>query len=474
MNSQSTSDFESSEESLAPATRRILLWAAPLLGVLVFLLIDAAMPIRQVAGLTVWMAIWWLTSAVPAPVTALLPLLLLPSLGVLDSKAVAQSYGHELILLLAGGFMLSQALEHTGAHRRLAMWMLKLTGASSGRALLAGFILATGVLSMWISNTATALMMMPVALAILEHYPDRRLSAPLILAIAYAASLGGMGSPIGTPPNLVFMGVYEQTTGTRIGFMQWLSFGIPLLLLTLPLLWLWLGRGLRNAPAATLPELGPISRAETRVLWVFLIIACAWIFRSEPFGGYSALLALPGINDASIALAGVVAMCLIPDGRGGTLLSWQRAERIPWGALLVFAGGICLAEGFARSGLSDLVAQQLTGLSALPVWLLLLLICLSVTILSEIASNTATAVLLMPILAATATANGLDPALLMLPAALAASLGFMLPVATAPNAVAFGTGLISSRRMLREGWVVDLMGVLVLATVSYMVFAPSA
>jgi len=324
---------------------------------------------------------------------------------------------------------------------------------------------------MWISNTAAALMLMPVAMAILERYPDRRLHVPLILGIAYAASLGGMGSPIGTPPNLVFMNAYEQTTGNRIGFMQWLSWGIPLLILSLPVLWLWLGRNLRGAPGATLPDIGPMHVAERRVLLVFGLIVMAWVFRTEPFGGWSQWLGVPKVNDAAIALLGVMVLCLVPDNRGGTLLTWQRAERIPWGALLVFAGGIALAQAFSTSGLSDLIALQLGNLGQLPLPLLILALCAGVTLLSEIASNTATAVLLMPILAATAVQNQIDPALLMLPAALAASLGFMLPVATAPNTVAYATGVVSNRRMLREGWFMDLAGIIILTCVCYVVFS---
>lgn len=453
--------------------QRLALFAGPLLGLLSYFLVAAGGESHVLAAtvaLTAWCATWWVLEPVKAPVTALLPLAALPMLGVLDAKEVAQSYGHELILLLGGGFMLSRALERSGAHRRLALRMVRAFGGRSGRHLLYGFIAATGVISMWISNTATTLLMLPVAMAILETYPDRRLHAPLILAIAYAASIGGLGTPIGSPPNLVFMQVYEQTTGVRYGFLDWMAIGVPVLLLFLPLLGLWLGRGLAGAPAAALPESGPWTPGEKRVMAVFALTAAAWIFRSEPYGGWSAALGVPGASDASIALLAVVVLCVLPDGKGSRLLDWETAEKVPWGALVLFGGGIALAQAFQTSGLSDKLAGSLAGLAALPLPLLLVGIVGSVVLMSEVASNTATAVLLMPILAATAKAVGVDPALFMFPAVLAASVGFMLPVATAPNAIAYGSGHVTAKNMLREGVVLDLIGVVVLSAVCYVAF----
>src|SRR5688500_18183040 len=343
--------------------RRASLWFAPLLAAAAGLAAwqGGAAPLlaATVAG-TVWCALWWIVEPVAAPVTALLPLAVFPLLGVLDAKQVAQSYGHELILLLGGGFMLSRALERSGAHRRLALGMVRAFGGGSGRHLLWGFIAATGAISMWISNTATTLLMLPVALAILEAYPDRRLHAPLILAIAYAASIGGLGTPIGSPPNLVFMQVYADVTGTRYGFLDWMTIGVPVRLASLPLLGLWLGRHRGGAPAAVLPETGRWTSGEKRVVTVFAITALAWIFRSEPFGGWSALLGVPGANDASVALLAVIVLCVIPDGKGSRLLDWETAERVPWGALVLFGGGIALAAAFQNSGLSDRLAASLS------------------------------------------------------------------------------------------------------------------
>ncbi|MBK6726941.1 MAG: SLC13/DASS family transporter [Xanthomonadales bacterium] len=422
-------------------------------------------------GCLVWIALWWLFEPVPAAFTAMIPLSVLPMAGVITPKQVAEAFGNELILLLMGGFMMAAALERNHAHRRLALGMVRLFGGRSGRHLLWGFVFATALASMWISNTAATLMMLPVAMAVLEDYQDQRLRVPLVLGIAYAASIGGWGTPIGTPPNLVFMQAYEQATGTRMGFLEWMRFGVPIMLIFLPLLALWLGRQLRDAPAAAVPQLGPWQTGEQRVLVVFALIVAAWVFRSEPYGGWSALAGLPAVSDASIALVGVLLMAIVPDGRGSALIDWPTAERVPWAALVLFAGGIALATAFQSSGLGERIALALGGLREWPPRLLIVGVCLVVTLLSEIASNTATAVLLMPILAATASASGIDPALLMVPAVLAASCGFMLPVATAPNLVAYGTGMVPLRRMLREGAVLDLIGVAVLSGVCIVYFS---
>ncbi len=455
-----------------PVIRRWALLVGPLAAITLGLWLWAggnSPALAITSGLLVWVAVWWLTEPVPAPLTSMLPLALLPAVGVLTPAQVAESVGNELILLLMGGFMLAVALEQNGAHRRLALLMVHLFGGSNGRRLLFGFGFATAGISMWISNTAATLMMLPVAMAICETYPDKRLRVPLILTIAYAASIGGWGTPIGTPPNLVFMRVYQETTGAKFDFFEWMKIGVPTILVMIPLLCFWLGRRLGHSPRATLPPMGPWTIGERRVLWVFGAVVLLWVFRSTPYGGWNALLGL-GANDASVAILGVIAMGLIGNGIGGRLLSWQAAERIPWGALLLFAGGIALATAFEKSGLGALLAQNLTGLKVLPTWALILGVVAGITVLSEVASNTATAVLLMPILAATAKATGIDPALLMFPAVLAASCGFMLPVATAPNLVAYGSGYVPLRRMIREGAVLDVIGVLVLSLICWIAF----
>lgn len=455
-----------------PSVRAIALWAGPAIALAAALSLaragfggDTAV-VAFVAALCV---VWWVFEPIPIPVTSLLPLAVLPLLGVLTPAEVGQAYGSPLILLLLGGFLLSKAMEHSGAHRRIAMGMVRLVGASSGRRLVLGFMVASAALSMWISNTATTLMLLPVVLAVLDASEHKaELAVPLLLGVAYAASVGGMGTPIGTPPNLIFMQIYEQTTGEAIGFTRWMSWALPVVFLMIPCMALLLTRHLRGAVAVELPEQGPWRTRERRVMLVFGLTALAWITRSEPFGGWSAWLDLPQANDASVALLAVLAMFLIPDGRGHRLLTWERANTIPWGVLLLFAGGICLAKGFVNSGLSDLMGAWLSGMTAIPTFALLLLICLAVSFMTETTSNTASTTLLMPVLAAAAVAAGIAPELIMVPAAMSASCAFMLPVATAPNSVVFGSGLIRTARMAREGFLLNLLGAVVISSVCYI------
>jgi len=424
--------------------------------------------ISAVGFVAVLCIIWWVFEPIPIPVTSLLPLAILPLLGVLTPAEVGQAYGSPLILLLLGGFLLSKAMEHSGAHRRIAIGMANLFGASSGRRLIMGFMTAAAVLSMWISNTATTLMLLPVALAVLDATREReKLAAPLLLGIAYAASVGGLGTPIGTPPNLIFMQVYEQTTGQAISFTRWMSWALPVVVLMVPAMAVILTRNMRGTLAVQLPDVGAWRIEERRVMVVFGLTALAWVTRSEPFGGWKTWLDLPQANDASVALLAVVLMFIIPNGKGQRLLSWERASTIPWGVLLLFSGGICLAKGFVNSGLSDLMGQWLAGMTRIPLYALIAIICLVVTFMTEATSNTASTTLLMPVLAAAALAAGIAPELIMVPAAMSASCAFMLPVATAPNSVVFGSGLVSTSRMAREGVLLNLLGAAVISVVCF-------
>ena len=420
------------------------------------------------ASITLLCALWWVFEPVPIPFTSLLPLALFPLLGVLTPAQVGQSFGSPLILLLLGGFMLSTAMADSGAHRRIALYMVNLFGGGSARGLVLGFMAAAAVLSMWISNTATTLMLLPVALAVLEQ-TERKLAIPLLLGIAYAASIGGLGTPIGTPPNLIFMQVHLDQFGHTPSFPQWMSWGIPVVILLVPLAGLWLTRGVKLSFPVQLPEVGAWRSSEKRVLIIFSLTALCWITRQAPFGGWSGWLNLPQANDASVALIAVILMAALPNGEGGRLLRWEAASKIPWGVLLLFAGGIAIANAFIQSGLADIIAAQLSGIANLPTWLLILTMCLSVTFLTEVTSNTATASLLMPLLAATATATGIDAMLLMVPAALSASCAFMLPVATAPNAIVFGSGRIRVKEMARAGFVLNLIGAVVITAVSLLI-----
>ena len=421
------------------------------------------------AAITLLCAIWWIFEPIPIPFTSLIPLALFPLLGILTPNQVAQAYGSQLILLLLGGFMISTAMADSGAHRRIALHMVNVFGGGSARGLVLGFMTASAVLSMWISNTATTLMLLPVALAVLER-ADRKLAIPLLLGVAYAASIGGLGTPIGTPPNLIFMQVYGDQFGQTPSFPQWMSWGLPVVILMVPITGLWLTRGVSLSHAVKLPPVGQWTAAEKRVLSLFTLTAVLWITRQAPFGGWSQWLGLPTANDASVALLAVIVMAIVPDGDGGRLLKWEAAAKIPWGVLLLFGGGIAIASAFMHSGLADHVASQLGVLAALPVWLMIILICLIVTFLTEVTSNTATASLLMPLLAAASVATDIDPYLLMIPAAMSASCAFMLPVATAPNAVIYGSGQVTIKDMARAGFVLNLAGAVVISIVCYLFF----
>ena len=435
---------------LGPALALVVGFAAPASG----LSAEAGITL----AVTLICVIWWVFEPIPIPVTSLLPLAALPLSGVLTQKQVSQAYGHQLVLLLLGGFILSTAMEKSGAHRRVALTMVRAFGGSSSRSLVFGFMTAAAVLSMWISNTATTLMLLPVALATLERAKDPNLSVPLLLGIAYAASLGGVGTPIGTPPNLIFMGIYESSTGTTIGFTTWMSWALPVVLIFLPLMALWLTRGLTRSGGIDLPQVGAWRTEERRVFTVFAATAVAWVTRTEPFGGWTALFGLPYSNDAIVAFFAVIAMFVTPNGKGGRLLDWESAQRIPWGMLILFGGGIAIAGAFESSGLSAAIGESLADLRHLHLFLLMLCICLAVTFLTEATSNTATTSLLMPILLATAVGAAMDPRLFMVPAAMSASCAFMLPVATAPNVIMFSTERFTVDRMVREGLALNLMG----------------
>jgi sodium-dependent dicarboxylate transporter 2/3/5 len=453
--------------------RRIALIAGPTLAFVLGLGLDAlGQPagICWTAAVTLLCAIWWISEAIPIPVTGLIPLAVFPLVGVLTPNEVGQAYGSPLILLYLGGFMLSMAMEKSGAHRRLALGMVNLFGGG-GRAVVFGFMVAAASLSMWISNTATSLMLLPIALAALENAQDRRLKTALLLGVAYGCNVGGIGTPVGTPPNLIFMQVYEDTTGIALSFLDWMRWGIPVVVLFVPLIGFWLTRNLGESERLELPEVGAWRPEERRTLIIFALTAVAWITRGDPFGGWSAWLNLPQANDASVALLAVAALFLTPNGKGDKLLDWDTAVRIPWGILILFSGGICIASAFVSSGISQIIGEALAALSGFPSLLLLVGICLAVTFLTEITSNTATTALLMPVLAAAAVGAGVDPRLLMIPAAMSASCAFMLPVATGPNAVIFASGHVSIKSMFTEGLALNFIGAAVITAVCFVALA---
>jgi sodium-dependent dicarboxylate transporter 2/3/5 len=458
---------------MTPQLKRLSLFVGPAAALALTLSMMAmgwAQQGAMAAGLTLLCALWWIFEPIPIPATSMIPLGVFPLLGILDGKQVAQAYGDPLILLLMGGAMLSKAMEKSGAHRRLALLMVNFFGAQDQRRLVFGFMVASAVLSMWVSNTATTLMLLPVAYAVLEsnNSASKKLAVPLFLGIAYASSIGGLGTPIGSPPNVVFLKIYAEATGVNIGFGQWMLWALPVVLLMIPLAGLWMTRNLDRGEPLLLPEVGDWRTEEVRVLVLFALTALAWITLREPAGGWSGWLNVPSANYAAVALTSVVLMFVLPNGSGGKLLDWESASSIHWGVLLLFAGGIAIAKAFAVTGISEAIGQSLSGVTRLSIIGIIAIVALSVTFLTEITSNTATTTLLMPILAAASLGAGFEPAILMLPAALSASCAFMLPVATAHNAIVFGTGKMTVEQMVREGFTLNLIGVTVITAVVYL------
>jgi sodium-dependent dicarboxylate transporter 2/3/5 len=419
-------------------------------------------------AITTLCSIWWMTEAIPIPATSLIPLAVFPLLGVLDSKATAACYGDNLVLMFLGGFMLSAAMEKSGAHLRLAMGMVRLVGVSSGRRVVLGFMIAAAFVSMWVSNAATTMMMMPVVLALLKQArQSERLAAPLLLGIAYASSIGGMATPIGSPPNGVFMGQYARLAGEQHAwtFLQWMKLALPVTLVLLPACWWCLTRAVSGPLDLQMPPLGPMRSEEKRVLALFVAAGLLWVFRTDPAGGWSGWLLgdhAAMISDATVGLLVAMALFLVPGGQGQALLDWKTAESIPWGVLILFGGGLAISQAFEQSGVSRAVGLAMSGLEGMPVPVMVLLVCVVVKILTEVASNTAMATLMMPILHAAATAMKIEPAILMAPAAMTASCAFMLPAGTPPNAIVFSSGLISLRRMAGEGLLISVVSVVVI------------
>ena len=460
-----------------PRAQRIALYAGPALGAVVLGLLNAQgldPKASWTAAVTVLCAVWWVFEPISMPATALIPFAAFPLTGVLSHTEVARSYGHTLVLLMLGGAIISTAMEKSRAHRRVALGMVHLVGGTGGPRLVLGFLLASAALSMWISNTATAVMLLPVALAVLEYHGDqsRRLAMPLLLAVAYGASIGGSATPIGTPPNVIMMGQYEQATGETITFVGWMRVGVPFVLVMLPIVWLWLTRGMTAMQGTALPKLGEWRPDERRVLMVFAVAAVAWCTRSAPFGGWGSLIGAAGtVGDSTVALTAVVALFLLPSGtpEGGRLLDWETARRIPWGVFIMIGGGLAIGQAFNGSGLSEDMGQALAPLTSLPLWGMIAVVCLFSTFLTEITSNTAVASIIMPVLAGAAVAAGIDPWLLMVPATMALNWAFMLPVAAAPNAIVYGPGHFTTAEMAREGVWLNLMGTVVITILSLWV-----
>lgn len=427
-------------------------------------------------GLALWMAIWWLTEAVSIAATALLPLVFFPLFCEISMADTSKAYAHPYVFLFLGGFLLALAIEKWSLHKRLALHIILLVGTEP-RKLILGFMLATACLSMWISNTAATVMMLPIALAVIQHQKEKTSSATygviLMLAIAYAASIGGMSTLIGSPPNLVMAGIVKQNYGLELSFFDWFMFAFPLSALLLISAWWYLTRSLKGVDIRPdtgsseeirkeLSELGPMGAEEKKLAVVFLLMAFLWTFRS-----FFLVKWIPALDDSLIAIAGGLLLFVLP-ARGNTrLLDWGDTRELPWGILLLFGGGMALADGFDQSGLAAWIGQQLTFLQLLPFWLILVLLILSVNFLTEITSNLATTAMLLPIVATMSDSLGVHPYFLLFGTTLAASCAFMLPVATPPNALVFGSGLISMKEMIKYGFWFNLISVVILSVLCY-------
>lgn len=467
------------------------LLCGPLLFVIVLLLpLPAGMnPLAlRVAATALLMATFWMAETLPIPVTAILPIFMFPLLGVMPTAEVTLAYGDQILFLFMGGFIIAIAMQKWQLHRRIALNVVSKVGSSPERLVL-GMMLATALLSMWISNTATAMMMTPVGMAVIESTrrsgqggreaqtgPDN-FGVALMLSIAYAASIGGLSTLVGTPPNAIFIGLLNRLYDQQIGFLDWMKLGVPVSVCLLVLCWFLLTKVFfRMQDASTdnldarlyieqeLATMGRISAEESRVAWVFALVAVAWILR-----GLFNPSALGMVSDSAIAMAGAFLLFIVPAGRdkGGFLIDWESATQIPWDVILLMGGGFALAEGFSDTGLTEWLASQLGVLQGMPVFLLMLIVVVVIVFIGEMTSNAATATMFIPVMGALAVSMGFAPLTLMVPTVLATSLGFMLPVATPPNAIVFGSRYLTIEDMVKAGFWLNIGGALIVAVLCY-------
>lgn len=438
----------------------------------------------SVLAVALWVGVWWVTEAVPIAVSALLPIVLFPLTGALDLSATTVAYGHKYVFLYLGGFFLAIAIEKVNLHRRIALSIIGLIGTRM-RLIVLGFMVATAFLSMWISNTATAVMMLPIGLAIVAQYRDHpdtpenehtEFGKMLMLAIAYSASIGGIATLIGTPPNLVFASMVKELYAIEIAFLDWMLLALPLSIVLLLLCWWYLTRIAVRLDSDDFPggvaeikrqkkALGRMQSQEKRVLGVFVLTALAWICRSFLLSPY-----LPALDDTIIALCAGVVLFVLPGRQKSTsILSWEDSKKIPWGILLLFGGGLAIATGFKDTGLAKWLAELLIALDFLPLLLMTFMLVAAINFLTEITSNLATTAMILPVLAPLAAAMGVSPYVFMVGATLAASCAFMLPVATPPNAVVFGSGYVRMSDMIRAGLGLNLLSILIVTLWVYFV-----
>lgn len=463
---------------------------------------------KLTAACAILMAVWWISEALPLPATALIPIVFFPLAGILNAKRVALSYADPNVFLFMGGFMIAMAMQRHNLHKRIALNIIRIVGTSAKKIVL-GFMIATGFLSMWISNTATAMMMLPIALALIDHAYELQINSgaddmpakenfrfgiALMLGIAYSASIGGVGTIIGTPPNIIFAGIAKSLFpgSPQIGFTEWMLIGIPIVLVFLPLTWFFLvniGIPLKNFSIAgekdiirtELLSLGKMKSAEKLTLFVFALTSLAWIFRKDiqlgsfSIRGWTNLLGIEEyVHDGTVAMAGALLLFIIPTSikNNEYVLNWEWAKKIPWGILILFGGGFALAAGFHETGLDLWIGNAFGNIQYGSVLILVLAICLLLTFLTEITSNTATITMMLPVLAAMALSLEVNPYALMIPATIATSFAFMMPVATPPNAIVFGSKYLKIQDMARTGVVLNFLGVIVITVFMYLVAFP--
>lgn len=478
--------------------RTIGLIAGPVAAVCILLFFDLDpdnLLVTRTAAVALLMAIWWITEAIPIPATALLPVALFPLLGIMNGKSVASTYFNNIISLFIGGFIMALAMQKWNLHRRIALRIMLLIGTSPKRIIL-GFMVATAFLSMWISNTATTMMMVPIAMAIIIKLRETvnsdavsRFSVALLISIAYSASIGGIATLIGTPPNLSFTRIFNIyfPNAPDITFAGWFTFGLPCSVLFLLIAWLLITtffipkKRAMTADARVFRDeysrLGRMSYEEKLVLVLFVIMALLWLLRKDinvgwfAIPGWSSILPVPKfIDDGTIAIVISLLLFVIPSRsrKRGRLMNWETASKLHWGIVILFGGGFALASGFKESGLSVWVAEQLAGLGDTSPVFLVASICTMLTFLTELTSNTATTEMILPLLGSLAVAIKVNPLLLMIPATLSASCAFMLPVATPPNAIVFGSGEIKMSDMVRIGIIMNLIGVILITSAIYL------
>lgn len=444
---------------------------------------------RAVLATTLWVAIWWITEAIPIPATSLLPIVLLPMTGALSNASVTSAYGDDIIFLFLGGFFIAIAMEKWHLHRRIALAIIAFVGTSTQRILL-GFMLATGFLSMWVSNTAAVMMMIPMALAITAQVADALQGTPeavdipvfekaLLLGVGYAGSIGGLGTLIGTPPNIILAAQARELFDVEIGFADWMLVGVPVVITLLAATWLYLGRiafpmrigGIPGGKALIARErakLGRISFEEAVVAAVFASAAFLWISREFLWSGL-----VPELRDGMIAIAAAVTLFIVPRANGGgRILEWKDSKEIPWGILLLFGGGLAIAAGFRETGLSNWLGSQLTVLDGMNLVVIIASATLLIIFLTEVTSNTATATMILPVVASLALTLDIHPFALMIPCAMAATCGFMLPAGTPPNAIIFATGKLRITEMVRVGFIVNLISVVLIVVAVYYLVPP--